>query len=181
MFSSHIAAVLLIAVLVFWMVGAYNRLVSLRGNVSRRFQPVDEQVMHRHAVLIRWVDALRPRFEPAVQPLEAVRAACAQVQAALEALRRHPAAERHANTLRVAEETLSQARARVQHDVQQKDDATSNASLQALQDELASADTTLGFACRHFNEACALYNAARRQFPTWMVASLFGFGGAGSL
>jgi LemA protein len=50
-----------------------------------------------------------------------------------------------------------------------------------LAEELASADNTLGFARRQFNEASQHYNEALDRFPTWVIAGLFGFRGAGTL
>ena len=50
-----------------------------------------------------------------------------------------------------------------------------------LGEELAAADSTLGFARRQFNEATQNYNDALDQFPTWVIAGLFRFRGAGTL
>ena len=51
----------------------------------------------------------------------------------------------------------------------------------AKAEELAAADSTLLFARRQFNEATQRYNEALHQFPTWVIAGLFGFRGAGTL
>jgi LemA protein len=109
------------AVLVFWTVGAYNRLVGLRNELLRCFAPVDEQFRARHA-------------------------------------------------LRLAEDILARARERL----------TAGAD-EALAADLAEADTTLAFARRQFNEAAHAYNRAVSQFPTWVLAGLFGFRKAGTL
>ena len=52
---------------------------------------------------------------------------------------------------------------------------------QCCRKELDTADNTLGFARRQFNAATQLYNEALDQFPTWLIAGLFGFRGAGTL
>jgi LemA protein len=54
-------------------------------------------------------------------------------------------------------------------------------ALAELHAELAASDTTLAFARRQFNDAVTEYNLAVRQFPTWIVAGLFRFRGAGTL
>ena len=51
------------AVLGFWGVGAYNRLVRLRNDIAKAFIPLELQVQQRHAVLLRWIEALRPVLE----------------------------------------------------------------------------------------------------------------------
>ncbi|HNJ84203.1 MAG TPA: LemA family protein, partial [Piscinibacter sp.] len=68
-----------------------------------------------------------------------------------------------------AEEILGQARAALRP------------SGDPLSAELAEADTALAFARRQFNESAQVYNRAVSQFPTWVIAGLFGFRKAGTL
>jgi hypothetical protein len=70
---------------------------------------------------------------------------------------------------RLAEEILGQARAALRP------------SGDTLNAELAEADTALAFARRQFNETAQVYNRAVSQFPTWVIAGLFGFRKAGTL
>ena len=46
------------AALLFWIVGAYNRLVRLRAAIVRQFAPVDEQFRQRQALLQQQLEAL---------------------------------------------------------------------------------------------------------------------------
>jgi len=155
------------AVLVFWSVGAYNRLVGLRNELLRCFVPVDEQFRARHVLLQRWADAAA-EVDPAV--LEGFRAACQQAEAACAHVRANPARAGTLTSLRLAEEILAQARERLPAGA---DDGLVNA--------LGEADTTLAFARRQFNDAAHAYNRAVAQFPTWVLAGLFGFRKAGTL
>ena len=68
------------AVVVFWIVGAYNRLVRLRSAIVRLFVPVDEQFRQRHALLLALLDTLAPLLTNAGPRIEALRAACGQVE-----------------------------------------------------------------------------------------------------
>src|SRR2546423_4251353 len=95
----------LIAVLLFWAVGAYTRLVSLRNEISRAFVPVDAQIRQRHLLLEQWIEALRPALHDAVV-LDGVVAASGQLQAACDVVRSRPSAARPMSILRMAEETL---------------------------------------------------------------------------
>jgi len=170
-----------VAVLLFWAVGAYNRLVSLRNDISRAFVPVDAQVRQRHLLLEQWVEALRPLLEHDPQALEAVLAACGQLQAACDVVRARPSAARPMASLRLAEETLSDARTRLKSELPARTEMLAGLGASALAEELAAADSTLGFARRQFNEATQNYNDALHQFPTWVIAGLFRFQGAGTL
>jgi len=179
--TPQIVAWVLVAVLLFWAVGAYNRLVSLRNGISRAFVPVDAQVRQRHLLLEQWVDALRPLLEHDPQALDAVLAACGQLQAACDVVRARPSAARPMASLRLAEETLSDARMRLKSELPAKPEMLAGLGVSALAEELAAADSTLGFARRQFNEATQTYNDALHQFPTWVIAGVFRFRGAGTL
>jgi len=169
------------AVLVFWAVGAYNRLVSLRNDISKAFVPVDVQIRQRHLLLEQWVDALRPLLEHRPQVLDAVLAACGQLQAACDVVRARPSAARPMASLRLAEETLADARARLKAELPAKPEMLAGPDMAVFGEELSAADSTLGFARRQFNEATQNYNDALDQFPTWLIAGLFRFRGAGTL
>ena len=56
-----------------------------------------------------------------------------------------------------------------------------NETLAGLSAELSAGDTTLAFARRQFNDGVEAYNRAAGQFPTWVIAGLFGFRKAGTL
>ena len=169
MTTTQITAGTLSAVLVFWMVGAYNRMVNLRNALVARFASVDELSRQRHALLDKQVEQLAAALASAGPRLDALRAACRQADAAREHARARPGAAGAVTSLRVAEEILADARSRLP--VQ----TVAGAELPDINAKLADGDTTLAFARREFNAAVAAYNAAVRQFPTALVAWLFGF------
>lgn len=172
--ASTIASGVVAALLLFWCVGAYNRLVRMRHALSRRFATVDQQSEARQALLQRLADLLAT--EPAsAAAAETLRAACAQAEAARAHARVRPAAAGTITSLRLAEDILAEARERTAGAWPAVEGA------EALRGELAAADNTLAFARRQFNEAVALYNRAVGQFPTWLIAGPFGFRSAGQL
>ena len=162
MSSQAIVFGIVAAVLLFWAVGAYNRLVSLRNKLLRCFATVDEQILARHALLLHWAEALQDA-EP--QALEALRAACQQGESACAHARSRPASAGALTSLRLAEEILAQTRERLQ--------ALPGADTPGA--ALIDSDTTLSYARRQFNDAAQAYNLAVSQFPTWVIAGLFRF------
>ena len=159
----------LAALLVFWTVGAYNRLVRLRSDLAARFGAVDERYRQRHALLEGQLDLLSTALAAAAPRLDALRAACRQADAAREHARARPGAASAVTSLRVAEDILADARARLP--VQ----TVVGTDLPDLNARLAASDTALAFARADFNAAVAAYNDAVSQFPTWLVARLFNF------
>lgn len=179
MSNSEIAAWAGAAALLFWGVGAYNRLVRLRGKLVQRFGPVDEQFKQRHALLMEQLDALAPVLASAsaqaAPRLDALRAACQQAESACAYARQRPGVAGAITSLRLAEEILGDARARLPVPT------TAGTTLPELRTKLATIDTTLSFARGQFNESVEVYNHAIRQFPTRLLAGLFGFRAGGTL
>ena len=157
------------AALLFWVVGAYNRMVRLRGELARRFATLEEQFKLRHALLMQQLDALAPVLTSAAPRLDALRAACSQTESALAHARARPAAVGPITSLRLAEEILAEARARLPAP------GAAGTALPELAAQLTTLDTTLGFARGQFNDAVRVYNHAIRQFPTRLLAAVFGF------
>jgi len=157
------------AVVVFWIVGAYNRLVRLRSDLVARFGTVDERYRQRHALLEGQLELLSTALASAAPRLDALRAACRQADTAREHARARPGAASAVTSLRVAEEILADARSRLP--VQ----SVIGTDLPDLNAKLATSDTALSFARAEFNAAVTAYNEAVRQFPTLLVARLFDF------
>jgi LemA protein len=175
MSTEQIIGGVLAAALLFWIVGAYNRLVRLRGDIVQRFPPVDEQFTLRHALLQQQIDIVAPALPDAAPRIDVLRAACQQVEAACAHARQRPGAVGAVTSLRLAEDILGEARARLP--VQ----SVAGADLSELNARLTASDATLAFARRQFNDAVIAYNAAVRQFPTVLIVGLFGFRGAATL
>jgi len=84
-------------------------------------------------------------------------------------MRARPGVGSVVTSLRVAEDILADARSRLPVP------SMADAELPDLNARLAGSDTALAFARAEFNAAVAAYNDALRQFPTVLVAQLFGF------
>jgi LemA protein len=167
------------ALLVFWMVGAHNRLVALRNAIGQAWAKVDEALRQRAGAAGPLLDALRG-------PLAAEHGALAAWQAALEDLQRRsqamsvrPVVEDHAAAWVAAEAQLAAASSRV---FALADGSAEARALPAVAEASArwhEAQQRLAFARTLFNEAAAAYNDAIGVFPTRLLLPLFRFGRAG--
>lgn len=167
--------------LLFWMLGAYNRLVALRAAVVAAWQQVDDALARRGAAVAPLVGVLRDGLVGEGAALDALLSGHAQVAAAADALRPRPLRAEAALALQRAEAVLAPAVARVLalldlHPALRADEAVAP-QLAALRE----AEPRLAFARQLFNEAVQAYNDAVRQWPTRLLARLYGFGTAGRL
>jgi LemA protein len=174
-------AAALAVLLVFWMLGAYNRLVGLRNAIGTAWQQVDEALARRGAAVAPLVAALRAPLGAEGAAFDALLAAQAQVAAAADTLRAKPVLSESAAAAVRAEAAMSSASARVLalldlHPALREDPAVAEPAA-----TLRDSAPRLAFARQVFNDAVSAYNGAARQFPTRLLTRLYGFGTAGRL
>jgi len=175
------------AVLLFWSVGAYNRLVRLRAECITAFAALDAQWQRQlalvNATLPAWAQAQQPaqpgeRVDDITLLWAALRGAAAQLSVALAALRPRPLQADAAAALAAAQDVLSTAWQRLQQDANDLA-GSSLPDTVATQWQQHGGETSKAQA--QFNEAVARYNAAIAQFPAVLLAWLFGFKRAGAV
>jgi LemA protein len=181
MSTEQMAVVALAALLVFWTLGAYNRLVELRNQIIAAWAQVDEPLQRRAAAVTPLVSGLRMHLPDEQGALDAVQAALVQVHAAADALRTRPALALRAAALSTAESALSSALSRLLALVEHRTGLGTDATLAPHVAALSEATQRLAFARQLFNDAVLSYNDAAHQFPTRVLSRVFGFGPAGTL
>ncbi len=178
MYLSALVPVAVVGVLLFWSIGAYNRLMRLRSAVLLAFGVLDAQLM-RLLALLEECDALCARQDgvaDAIKSMHATLAAAAsQLNACLGAARAQPLRPAALAALVTARGTLASA-------------WQSAAQVAGAEDWF---DPMLGRRAQHmlhleqatvqFNDAATHYSTAVRQFPARGLAWLFGFKPIGQL
>src|SRR5262245_61448856 len=101
------------AVLLFWMVGAYNRLVNLRHAIVAAWAQIDEQLRRRSAAMTALVDTLRPHLPESQALLDAAVGAEEQLQSMASAVRAKPTRRAALHNLATAEGVQTSAMARL--------------------------------------------------------------------
>ncbi len=178
---------LVAALLLFWAIGAYNRLVRLRKAATRAFAALDEQLVRQ----LVWVQGCLPesmRGGPMTAPGELqdeVTAAWARLQAASEQFAVALARAREQGmdvpgmaSLVMAHEALRTAWAAALAEAVPEDAVPSAERLQSRWMRLLHQALPLRTA---FNETATAYNQAIAQFPAVIIARLFSFRPAGTV
>jgi LemA protein len=172
----------LLALVIFWSVGAYNRLVRLRAQVLQAFQAVDTRLA-QFIVLLQEHSPLA--FDPLrTQPLLAasglwigLQSACSQFDVALRVVRRQVLDAEAMEALQSAGGTLHVWWDRL------VDEARDHAEMLPASWQLAWIDNRrqVGEATEAFNHAVMAHNMAITQFPALLLARVFRFRPAGCL
>ncbi|HUR89487.1 MAG TPA: LemA family protein [Ramlibacter sp.] len=157
------------AVLLFWAVGAYNRLMRLRAEANSAFAAVDTELA-RQVSLVR---EQLPRGDDPASFWEGLHAASAQLAATLASARAKPLEPENIATLSSAQDVVRMAWERAE-----RDDAHDLAGPRLPDTVLlrrAQLQLQAHAATETFNNAVARYNEAIAQFPAVLLAWLFGF------
>lgn len=172
---SQIIAWSIVALIVFWAVGAYNRLVRLRNEITNSFAQIDVQLKRRHDLIPNLVEVARKYLEHERETLERVTAARAQVMAATDLVKSRPNQAGPIQSLGMAEGVLANAMAQFRAVVEAYPELKADESLRDLNEELTHTENKVAFSRQLFNDVTLDYNNAAHQFPTNLMAGLFGF------
>jgi LemA protein len=175
MTSTQLISIALLAVLIFWAVGAYNRLVRLKNIIANAFGQIDVQLKRRYDLIPNLVEAAKKYLSHERETLEAVINARNQAKAASDAVRSRPANALAVTTLAVAEQTLSDRLGSLFALNEAYPDVKADQTIRELSEELTSTENKVSFARQAFNDAVLDYNNAQGQFPAVLVAKLFSF------
>jgi len=169
------------ALLFFWGIGAYNRLMSLRNAIGEAFAQLDTHLKERSEVCDKLLAAVAPRLTSEQATFDALAAAQTESQAATQAVRVKPWAPDPAGSLAVAGALHAAALTRLMSLLDHQAELRSETEIDGLISELKLIERQRAFTRQVFNQAVGQYNDALRQFPTRVLANLYGFGEARSL
>ena len=148
-------------VLLFVVIGIYNRLVALRQNVHQGVADIDAQLRQRHDLIPNLVNTVKGYATHEKTTLDEV------IEARNRAAQGGPDSGSEAQ-LRVAlDKLLALGEA--------YPDLKASANFQELQSELADVEDKLAAARRALYAAVSRFNAARESFPAVLFAGALGF------
>ena len=172
---TNLIFIALAAVLVFWAVGAYNRLIRLKNTIANAFGQIDVQLKRRYDLIPNLVEAAKKYLQYESTTLEAVIKARNQARAASDVVRSRPANALAVTTLAVAEQALGSSLGQLFALAEAYPELKADQTIRELSEELTSTENKVGFARQAFNDAVLDYNNAQGQFPAVLVARIFNF------
>ncbi|MBU1347382.1 MAG: LemA family protein [Alphaproteobacteria bacterium] len=155
----------IVVILAFVVIGAYNKLVALDRRADQSFADIDVQLKQRNDLIPNLVETVKGYASHERETLDAVTAARAAAAGAGSV-----------NDKVQAENRLTGALGRLFAVAEAYPDLKANSNFLELQRELSDIENKLAAARRFFNNAVAEFNAVRSQFPTVLFAGMFGFG-----
>ena len=154
----------IVAVVAFWAIALYNRLIGLRNQVLNGWRQIDVQLKRRHDLIPNLVNTVRGAMEFERDTLTQVMEARAR---AVSATGPQDAAKK--------EGELTQALGRLFAVAENYPTLKANENVKMLQEELASTENKVGFARQFYNDIATKFNTSQQTFPSNMFASMLGF------
>ena len=155
-----ILLVILFAI-VLWIIGAYNKLISLKNQVVNAWKQIDVQLKRRHDLIPNLVNTVKGAMDFERSTLEAVIAARNKAVGATGVAQ-----------VAKAEGELSQALGRFFALSENYPQLKATENVKQLQEELTSTENKIGFARQLYNDVATEFNTKQMQFPTNLVAGL---------
>jgi len=161
-----IILLVVVGVIIAFVVGIYNGLVSRRNRIEEALGQIQVQLKRRHDLIPNLVNAVKGYmgFEQKVLT-DVTNARAAAVNAGTQGVAAQAQAE---NALTGTLKTLFA-------NVEAYPDLKANQNVLSLQEEITTTENQISFSRQHYNASVLEYNNAIQVFPNVLLAGMFGF------
>ena len=163
-------------IVLFAIVGIYNKLVTLKNRFENAFSQIEVQLQRRYDLIPNLIETVKGYMAHEKETLEAVIQARNQAQSSLQAASQNPGDASAIAGLAGAEGLLGGALGRIFALSESYPDLKANQNMANLQEELTATENKVAFSRQAFNDAVTTYNTYKQTFPPVFFAGMFGHG-----
>ena len=173
--TSFLIFLAIIAAIVMWGVGIYNRLVNERNGVKNAFAQIDVQLTRRYDLIPNLIEAVKGYMKHERETLDAVITARNAASSSLDAAKADPSNALAMQELGASEGALTGALGRLFALSEAYPDLKANQNMMQCQEELTSTENKVAFSRQAFNDTVLQYNNSVQNFPNNLIAGFFSF------
>ena len=185
MTSHWLFQLVVLAVLLAWVVGAYNRMVRLRTAIISAWEQIVAALVKRSEAMSAVVAAVREPLASEAATLQALTEADAKQRSAADGVRQARARIADVSLWVNAEAAVASPASRLRALIELQpaliQESDQGPQLAAALAAWREAEPRILFVRQGFNDAVDRYNTAIHQWPTRLIASPLGFRSAGRI
>jgi LemA protein len=173
-----IVVLVVVVGLIGFLIGGYNKLVTLRNRYKNAYAQIDVQLKRRYDLIPNLVETAKGYIKHERETLTAVTEARNIAYAASKAAAANPGDASAMKNLASAETGLAGTLSRLMMVSESYPDLKANQNMMQLSEELTSTENKISFARQAYNDSVMVYNTDREVFPSNLIAGMFNFGPA---